>query len=79
MLLRLCQCAHSSVRAASQGNVTNQYLFLLHEKPADAVQVSPAEIKEIIGRYKAWSASLAQRGLMVGGEKSPTTAAATCG
>jgi len=47
----------------------NQYLFLLHEKPADAVQVSPAEIKEIVSRYKAWSAGLAQRGLLTGGEK----------
>ena len=47
----------------------NQYLFLLHEKPADAAQISPAEIKEIIARYKAWSAGLAQRGLIVGGEK----------
>ena len=57
----------------------NEYLFLMHEKPADAVQVSPAEIKEVIARWKAWSPGLAQRGLMVGGEKSPTTAAATCG
>ena len=47
----------------------NQYLFLLHEKPTDAAQVSPAEMKEIVGRYKTWSASLAQRGLLSGGEK----------
>lgn len=47
----------------------NQYLFLLHEKPADAAQVSPAEMQEIIARYKAWSAGLAQRGLLAGGEK----------
>lgn len=47
----------------------NQYLFLLHEKPADAVRVSPAEMKEIVARYKAWSAGLAQRGLLSGGEK----------
>ncbi len=47
----------------------NQYLLLLHEKPADAVQVSAAEMKEIVGRYKAWSAGLAQRGLLAGGEK----------
>ena len=47
----------------------NQYLFLLHEKPADAAQVSPAEMKEIVGRYKVWSADLAQRGLLSGGEK----------
>jgi hypothetical protein len=47
----------------------NQYLFLLHEKPADAADVSPAEMQEIIARYKAWSAGLAQRGLLAGGEK----------
>jgi hypothetical protein len=47
----------------------NQYLFLLHEKPADAANVSPAEMQEIIARYKAWSAGLAQRGLLAGGEK----------
>lgn len=47
----------------------NQYLFLLHEKPADAAAVSPAEMKEIVGRYQAWSADLAQRDLLTGGEK----------
>jgi hypothetical protein len=47
----------------------NQYLFLLHEKPADAAGMSPAEMQEIIARYKAWSAGLAQRGLLAGGEK----------
>jgi hypothetical protein len=47
----------------------NQYLFLLHEKPADAAHVSPAEMQEIIARYKAWSAGLAQRGLIASGEK----------
>ena len=26
-------------------------------------------MKEIVGRYKAWSAGLAQRGLLTGGEK----------
>jgi hypothetical protein len=47
----------------------NQYLFLLHEKPADAAQVSAAQMQEIVARYKAWSADLAQRGLLTGGEK----------
>jgi len=47
----------------------HSYLLLLHEKPADAVEVSPAEMAEIIQRYKAWSADLAQRGLLAGGEK----------
>jgi hypothetical protein len=47
----------------------HSYLLLLHENPADAVEVSPAEMAEIIQRYKAWSADLAQRGLLAGGEK----------
>jgi hypothetical protein len=47
----------------------NQYLFLLHEKPADAVAVSAAEAKETVARYQAWAADLAQRGLLSGGEK----------
>jgi len=47
----------------------NQYVFLLHERPADYVDVSPAEMQETIARYKAWAAGLAQRGLLVGGQK----------
>lgn len=47
----------------------NQYLLLLHENPADASELSPAEIHEVIARYKAWSSQLAGRGLLVGGEK----------
>ena len=47
----------------------NQYLLILHEKPADAAPLSPAEMKEMIGRYQAWSQQMAQRGLLVSGEK----------
>jgi hypothetical protein len=47
----------------------NQYLFLLHEKPADAAHLSPAQLQEIIQRYKAWSAELAQRGQLTSGHK----------
>ena len=47
----------------------NQYVFLLHEVPADAAPLGPAEMQEIIQRYKAWSGDLAQRGLLAGGEK----------
>ena len=46
-----------------------QYLFLLHEKPADAVAMSPAEMKELIGRYQAWAQGLAERGQLDSGEK----------
>ncbi len=45
------------------------YLLLLHENPADARDVSPAEMAEIIAAYKAWSRNLAERGLLLGGEK----------
>ncbi len=45
------------------------YLFLLHEKPADAVAMSPAELKEVVGRYKAWAGQLAAQGRLAGGEK----------
>ena len=47
----------------------NQYLFLLHEKPADMAHVSPAEMKQTIARYQAWPQGLAARGLLTGGEK----------
>lgn len=49
--------------------LTHQYLLLLHENPADARDVSPAEMAEIIAAYKAWSQQLAERGQLVGGEK----------
>jgi hypothetical protein len=46
-----------------------QYMLLLHNKPADDIALSPAEMKELIGRYKAWSAQMAQQGKLAGGEK----------
>lgn len=46
-----------------------QYLLLLHGKPADDIAMSPAEMKELIGRYKAWSQQLAAQGRLAGGEK----------
>ena len=46
-----------------------QYLLLLHEKPADAVAMTPAEMKELIGQYKAWAGQLAAQGKLAGGEK----------
>ncbi len=47
----------------------HQYLFILHDQPAAAAHVSPAQMQEIVARYKAWAGGLAQRGLLVGGEK----------
>ena len=46
-----------------------QYMLLLHSKPADDIALSPAELQELIGRYKAWSAQMAQKGKLSGGEK----------
>lgn len=46
-----------------------QYLLLLHSKPADDIALSPAELKEIISRYQAWSTQLAEQGRLAGGEK----------
>jgi hypothetical protein len=47
----------------------HQYLLLLHEKPGTYASSSPAEMEEIVQRYKAWAGDLAQRGLLAGGEK----------
>jgi hypothetical protein len=45
------------------------YLMLLHETPADAATLSANEVAEIVRRYSDWAADLAQRGLLVAGEK----------
>lgn len=47
----------------------HQYLLLLHERPADAADVSPAEMTEIVQRYKAWSQQMAEAGKLVDGWK----------
>lgn len=45
------------------------YILLLHERPADAIDMSPAAMKELVQRYKTWAEGLAARGLLAGGEK----------
>jgi hypothetical protein len=47
----------------------HQYILLLHENPASYAGLSPAEMGAIIERYGAWAQSLAERGLLAGGEK----------
>ena len=47
----------------------NQYLLLLHENPADFAELSPAQAKEVTERYKSWARSMAERGLLAGGDK----------
>ncbi len=39
-----------------------QYMLLLHERPAAYASVTPAEMKEIVDRYKAWAEQLDGRG-----------------
>ncbi|MBB5205977.1 hypothetical protein HNQ51_003308 [Inhella inkyongensis] len=45
------------------------YLLLLHETPADYAELSPAQMQDIVRRHQAWAQSLAERGLLAGGEK----------
>lgn len=47
----------------------NQYLLLLHEVPAESACITPSEMQEIVARHRAWATSLAERGLLAGGEK----------
>jgi len=46
-----------------------KYLYILHESATAMQGLSPAEIQGIIQKYKAWSQSMAQRGLLAGGHK----------
>lgn len=47
----------------------NTYLLLLHETPADSMNISPAQMQEIIQCHQAWAHGLAAQGLLAGGEK----------
>lgn len=47
----------------------NQYMLLLHETPATYADMGPAEMKELIERYRAWSNELGAKGLIAGGAK----------
>ena len=47
----------------------NQYLLLLHETPADYAGMSPAEGKDLMGRYIAWTQAMRAQGHIVSGEK----------
>jgi hypothetical protein len=45
------------------------YLLLLHETPAAQPSLSADEMAALVRRYSDWAADLAQRGLLVSGEK----------
>jgi hypothetical protein len=47
----------------------NTYILLLHERPADAAETTPAQMAEIVQRYKAWAGEMAAAGRLAGGEK----------
>lgn len=47
----------------------SQYMLLLHETPSTYAHLGPAEIRELVERYRTWSAQLAQQGRLAGGEK----------
>lgn len=47
----------------------NGYMLLLHDSTTSEAEISPAELKEVIGEYMAWRDKLAEDGLLIGGEK----------
>jgi len=47
----------------------NQYLLILYQTPADRPAASPAAQQEMTQRYRDWARSMAERGLLAGGEK----------
>lgn len=47
----------------------NQYMLLLHERPAGYASLSPADMQELIARYTAWSDKMASEGRLAGGAK----------
>jgi hypothetical protein len=47
----------------------NQYLLLLHTTPADYASMSPADAKELTGRYVTWTQEMRAKGHVVMGEK----------
>lgn len=56
-------------RAAPERSPMNQYMLLLHETPATFASLGPAEMQELIQRYRAWADELAAKGLHAGGAK----------
>lgn len=46
-----------------------QYMMILHDSTTGLAGLSPDEIQRIVGRYKTWSAKVAQAGKLKGGEK----------
>ena len=47
----------------------NKYMLLLHDPVLADADYSPEEIQAVIADYMAWRDQIAQKGLLVGGEK----------
>ena len=46
-----------------------QFLLLLHEKPEEFAQISPAQMQQVIEKYRAWHEKLAAEQKLVDGRK----------
>lgn len=46
-----------------------QYMLLLHQAPGNMADLSREKMLEVVKRYSTWSASMREKGRMVGGEK----------
>lgn len=46
-----------------------RYVLLLHETPADYAAMTPAEMKDLVARYSAWSQTMRQQGKVKDGIK----------
>ncbi len=52
----------------------NQYLLILRDDPAVFHKMSPQEMQETYGKYRAWRARLTEAGRVTGGQKLEDTA-----
>lgn len=46
-----------------------KFMMILHDSLPELAKLSPGEMQAVLARYQAWSASVAQAGKLVGGEK----------
>lgn len=46
-----------------------QYMLLLHQAPGNMADLPREKMLEVVKRYATWSASMREKGKMVGGEK----------
>ncbi|MDP2377873.1 YciI family protein [Reyranella sp.] len=46
-----------------------QYMLLLHQAPGNMADLPREKMLEVVKRYSTWSASMREKGKMVGGEK----------